>query len=421
MSYKANTHPGSTFRKYLLTKSGIFATGLLYIVVEYLRKNNIKSDIRDRRILPMRRFKELEADLAGVVPYPEQYAAAEAARRYRRGIISAPTGVGKSMIAILIINELKVRTLVVVPGLELRKQMMASLVKAFGEKNVGTRKQGRLIAVENIDALPSRKKLVGYDCLLIDEFHHAGANKYRGRNKYAWGGVYYRFGLTATAFRSNENERLLLESVLSKVIYRITYDTAIRKKYIVPMEAYYFEIPKSVVPEDDEFSWPRVYSQLVVHHAERNTLIATLLKKLQSAGISALCLVKEVRHGKNLQDTQPGIPFIYGQDDESRQFLTQFNAMDILALIGTTGIIGEGVDTKPCEWVIHAGLGKSKNSFMQGNGRSFRNFKDKDTCKIIIFKDSSHKWTRAHFRAQCKILKDEYNIIPLKLELTDLL
>ena len=56
----------------------------------------------------------------------------------------------------------------------------------------------------------------------------------------------------------------------------------------------------------------------------------------------------------------------YGQDGiHTRVCFLEFNMGEIKTLIGTTGVVGEGVDTRPTEYVIIAGLGKSKPAFMQ--------------------------------------------------------
>lgn len=404
------------YRKYLISKRGEFPTGLLYIVEDYLSKAKLKFSLTDTRIAPKRDLKGFNATIP-FPPHKEQKEAGEAAMLQKRGIVVAPTGTGKSLIAILMIQAIKVNTLVVVPGIELKRQLLESLTEAFGETMVGTLKDKRKIAVENVDSLDPKTLLKGYDCVIIDEFHHSGASTYRDLNKYAWVNVYYKLGLTATPFRSRDEERLLLESVLSKVIYKIDYDTAVAKKYIVPMEAYYIEVPPTEI-KGNQRSWHAMYAELVVNNLPRNDLIIKLLNLLNESNISSLCLVKEIKHGDNLTALNPELPFTNGTDEDSRRYVTQFNACKVSTLIGTTGVLGEGVDTKPCEWVIIAGLGKSKNAFMQACGRAFRNFKNKETCKVVIFKDPSHKWTKAHFAAQLKILKDEYNIKPIKLSLT---
>jgi superfamily II DNA or RNA helicase len=107
-----------------------------------------------------------------------------------------------------------------------------------------------------------------------------------------------------------------------------------------------------------------------------------------------------------------GIPFANGQDEESRDFIRQFNSGGIKALIGTTGVLGEGVDTKPCEIVIIACLGKAKSAFMQQVGRAVRTYPGKESAKVVIIKDASHKFLSRHYAAQVAILKEEYGVTP---------
>jgi superfamily II DNA or RNA helicase len=400
--------------RHLMDKRGAFPTGLLYIVEDYLKgKEVLRSELRKRPKPSPGLFKLTLAH----IPYLEQTGAAVACQTHHRGIVVAPTGVGKSVIAALIISRLQVRTLIVVPSLELKRQLTESLQAAFPGTRVGTLASSANIAIENVDALDAGKPLKGYDCVIIDEFHHSGAKTYRQLNQKAWNGVYYRFGLTATPFRSNEDERLLLESVLSQVIYRVEYKTAVEAGYIVPLEAYYYDLPLTEVKGND-MSWPTVYSELVVSNAKRNLLIGHLMHRLHEVGASTLCLVKEIAHGNRLKDIT-GAGFANGQDEDCRQLISWFSSGKLKALVGTTGVLGEGVDTKPAEWIVIAGLGKSKNAFMQQVGRGFRRYDGKESCKVVLFRDPSHKWTLAHFAAQVKYLREEYGVKPVRLDLPD--
>lgn len=389
----------------LFTKRGEFPTGLLYLVHACFVRNHVYYQLEDRRIAPKSRPGLFNLTL-GHKPYPEQLEAARACVEYGRGIVCAPTGVGKSAIAAHIIQTLQVHTLIVVPTLELKRQLTSSLKHAF--------KDGAdHITVENVDALDPNEIDTKHDCVIIDEFHHSGAKTYRKLNQKAWSHIYYKFGLTATPFRSQDNERLLLESVLSKVIYRITYEDAVQKGYIVPMEAYYVELPKH---KTKAHTWKEVYSELVVGNKVRNDAIASLICALSLSGISTLCLVKEIAHGETLKKLT-GVSFANGESDDARMLILEFALDERKCLIGTTGVLGEGVDTKPAEYVIIAGLGKSKNAFMQQVGRGFRRYRGKQSCKVILFKDSSHKFTLRHFKEQCKILESEYGVVPVKLEI----
>jgi superfamily II DNA or RNA helicase len=394
-------------KRSLFGKRGDFPTGLLYLVEGWLGEDQINYEGFDNRVRPMARKGEFPISLEHI-PYQEQEEAANACTYDHRGILVAPTGVGKSLIIALIIRNLEVPTLIVVPSLELKRQLSESLADLFNYTDVGP---GKPIWVENVDALDPTKEVTGYDCVIIDEFHHSGAKTHRTLNKKAWKNIYYRFGLTATPFRSNDNERLLLESVLSEVIYRIDYKAAVEKNYIVPLEAYYIDLPQT---DTNGETWAEVYGDLVVENEARNKIIKDLIHSLE--GQNVLTLVKEIKHGDWLR-TISGSPFANGQDDGSRQLIGQFASGQLKSLIGTTGVLGEGVDTKPAEWVILAGLGKSKNAFMQQVGRAFRKYPGKESAKVILFRDKSHKWTLAHFNAQVKYLREEYGVKPIKLEI----
>lgn len=410
---KSYFNPYASLKRYLIHTSGKFPTGLLYLVERYIESEGLVVDKQDNRQPPASRGKLFTLSLS-YPPYPEQIAAAEACRAFKRGIVVAPTGCGKSLVATLIINTLQVPTLVVVPSLELKRQLIETLSAAFGQDKVGNLELNRLIAVENVDALHITRPIVGYDCVIIDEFHHSGAKTYRKLNTRTWPNIYYKFGLTATPFRSQDHERLLLESVLSKVIYRIEYNTAVDKGYIVPMKAYYVDVPttKGILLGS---TWSSVYSTLVVNNETRNALIHKILLKSNAKNISTLCLVKEISHG-NILSADGAFRFINGVNNE-RQLVPAFNSGHLKTLIGTVGVLGEGIDTKPAELVIIAGLGKSRNQFMQNCGRGMRKLAGKEFCNVIIFKDLSHKWTRAHYQEQVKILKEEYGVTPKRLEI----
>lgn len=390
-------------RRSLLDRQGSFPTGLLGRVEAYLQKLNLGSTRRlEMRSSPPHGNVNLKADFKDLVPYPDQLEAMEAVVRNGQACLSAPTGSGKSLIIALIINRLRVRTLIVVPTLEIKRQLTEVLTGIFGPN--------KHITIENIGS-NALKKATDYDCLILDEVHHAASKTYQKLNKTAWTGIYFRACLTATPFRNQTEETLLYEGIAGPVRYQLSFKDAVSKGYIVPLEAYYFEVPKQPT---DAFTYAEVYSDLVVNNDERNKLISDLLLSLDYQGVSTLCLVKEIAHGEALKAIT-GHPFVNGEDEESRKYIQQFNDGKITCLIGTTGVLGEGCDTKPCEYVVIAGLGKSKVTFMQQVGRALRRFTGKESAKVIIIKDPSHRFTTRHFREQCRILKEEYGIIPSKI------
>ena len=202
-----------------------------------------------------------------------------------------------------------------------------------------------------------------------------------------------------------------MESVLSQVIYQVPHAHSVRRGLICPVEAYVKELPSGSYTGA---TWRAVYNQAVIHNAPRNHVIADLLLGLKEAGKSTLCLVKEIEHGEILSKLT-GIPFANGESGDSGEFISKFSSRSLDVLIGTTGVLGEGVDTKPAEYIIIAGLGKAKNSFLQWVGRGFRVYPGKDSCKVILLLDKGHKWTRDHYNTQRRILKEEFGIEVVKI------
>lgn len=407
LSYKVDSQTSyfsQNFRniRYLINKRGEFPSGLVYLVEQTLQKTKTNYIKKDLRKLPEPRPGLFKLSLTQT-PYEEQKAAIEAlCASNGRGICRATTGLGKTLIMALLVDKLQLKTLIVVPNLGLKRQLTEVFAGYFGDlKN---------ITIENIDS--EKLKCKGdYDLLIIDEAHHAAAKTYRQLDKKFWDTIYYKFCMTATPFRSNEEEQLLMEGLTSKVLYSISYEQAVKLKAIVPVEAYYYDLPKL---KTEAHTWSQVYSELVVNRKDRNKIISDLLLSLHQAQISSLCLVKEISHGHRIC-LPLSLDFANGQEDDCADLITGFNSQRITTLVGTVGVLGEGIDTKPAEYIIIAGLGKSKNQFMQSVGRGVRRYKNKESCKVILFRDPSHKYTLRHFNAQVKYLKEEYGVIPVKL------
>lgn len=406
LSYSPNSNAsyytgGYSYVTYLLDKKGFFPTGLFDKVNEFLMESNIPRSITDIRMPPRTNTGSLTLKKEVSTRVWQRIAVNNAMHTERGGIV-APTGTGKSLVIALLVGRLNVRTLIVVPTLEIKKQLSNSLTELYGANPN--------IVVENIDS-SALKTAKDFDCLIIDECHHAAAKTYHKLNRSVWNGIYYRFFLTATFFRNQENEQLLFEGIAGQPIYRLSQKEAVEKGYIVPVEAYYYDLPKQ---ETDAYTWRQVYDELVVRNSGRNVLISSLLFNLNKDRQSTLCLVKEIAHGKKLSELT-GLPFASGEDDTSKRFIQEFNTGKIKCLIATTGVCGEGIDTKPAEYIIIAGLGKAKSAFLQQIGRGVRTYPGKESCKVVLFRDKSHKFTLRHFNVQRRILLEELGIQITKL------
>ena len=116
-------------------------------------------------------------------------------------------------------------------------------------------------------------------------------------------------------------------------------------------------------------------------------------------GKSVLCLVAEVSHGEELSKNL-GIPFAQGKDKQSQKYIEELNNGKIKGLIGTSGKIGEGSDTRRVDVLILANFMASKGPVIQAVGRGLRKYGSKTECIVrdYVPKGSSMLSRHAHQR-----------------------
>ena len=140
-----------------------------------------------------------------------------------RGIVVLPTGAGKTVVAFDAMAQLGVRTLVVVPTIELLRQWRAEVIARLGapEEAVGTigggeRTVGPITVITYDSAAMPRRRLDGYGLLVFDEVHHLPAQSYRAiarKCRAPW-----RLGLSATLERA-DGRHAELDELIGPVVF----------------------------------------------------------------------------------------------------------------------------------------------------------------------------------------------------------
>jgi len=156
---------------------------------------------------------------------PYQDEAIEAWWRHEgRGVIVLPTGAGKTVVALAIAARLAMRSLVVVPTIDLLGQWRQGISDRLGLPlaEVGmigggkrTRRDFTVITYDSA-AMPHRE-LSGFGLLIVDEVHHLPARAYRAiAGKSA---APFRLGLSATPERSDLGH-IDLDRLIGPVVFR---------------------------------------------------------------------------------------------------------------------------------------------------------------------------------------------------------
>jgi superfamily II DNA or RNA helicase len=173
-----------------------------------------------------------DADLAGgfrarlaLTPRAYQSEAIEAwLAASGRGTVVLPTGAGKTVLALMAIERLKLRTLIVVPTIELLHQWRAAVIERLGvtAEHVGVvgdgRREARAITVITYaSASMPNAPTSGYGLLICDEAHHLPSPGYR---VIADGSeAPYRLAITATPERGDGAEEELYR-LMGPTVYR---------------------------------------------------------------------------------------------------------------------------------------------------------------------------------------------------------
>jgi superfamily II DNA or RNA helicase len=139
-----------------------------------------------------------------------------------RGVITLPTGAGKTQVALMAIMDRKRSTLIVVPTLDLVRQWYDELSKAFAI-DVGVVGGGtydvRPITVTTYDSAYLHADKFGdqFGLMIFDEVHHLPSASYQLAAKLSL--APYRLGLTATPERSDGQETVI-DDLVGPIVYR---------------------------------------------------------------------------------------------------------------------------------------------------------------------------------------------------------
>ena len=371
-------------------------------------------------------FDSINADVytMDIAPYSYQQEildkleAERTVRGYKRNLVVAATGTGKTVISALDYKRFRkqnpdkpCRLLFVAHREEILKQSMytfrAVLKDAnFGEMFVGSYKPESIdnlfisIQTFNSQSFTEKTALDFYDYIIVDEFHHAAAPTYQKLLAYYQPRIL--LGLTATP------ERMDGKSVLpyfnNRIAAEIRLPEAIDRKLLCPFQ--YFGVTDTV--DLDTLKWSaggydkgelsHIYTfSGAMANRRADLVVSALLKYVTDINdVKGLGFCVSVDHAEFMCRYFNGhnIPsmFLTGKSpDEERKTAKQRLVEGHVRFIFVVDIYNEGVDIPEVNTVLFLRPTESLTIFLQQLGRGLRLAEDKECLTVLDFIGQANK------------------------------
>lgn len=318
-----------------------------------------------------------------------------------QGVISLPTGAGKTLVGLALIHALDTRTLIVVHTRELfyqwRDRMEEVLNYSPGMVGDGV-EEWMSITVAMMQTV-SKKDFEDYDTLIIDECHHAPCNSiYRVAMK---SNARYRYGLSATPRREDGADMKIWAST-GEIISNVTVIDLIEWGYLAKPQFIFLDPP----PVSGGRNWQQEYSKGIVQNEGRNQMIVAIVNKYLDKGLSVYVHVERINHGEILSN-RLDCPFLSGRDSKKRrdEVLRQFEDGDVKVLVST--LLGEGVDIPKISVIVMSHGQKTSVGTLQKVGRALRVNEEDEGAVIIDFADKG-RYLGRHWENRYYTYKEFY-------------
>lgn len=344
-----------------------------------------------------------------VTPRLYQARGIEICQRVEQGIVRAPTGSGKTTMALGALPELGQRALVIVRDRNLLEQWLERAERELNirRKDIGViqgqkRRIGERLTVSLQQTLYSASFPLAdfaqkFGACIVDEVHEAGA-KTVGLTVDAFPGR-IRLGFSAD-HRRRDRKEFLVEDLFGDVIFEVGKDELEEDGHVVPVIV-------RLVPTEFEADWyseappaERDFTKLITEMSQddaRNLLVRrVVLELLASKSAPVLVFTHRREHAKKLAERElpaDGVPtgLLLGSEESAAQFEESKALLlkgVLQAAVGTFKACGQGIDLP----VVRAGIcatpiGANRQFFGQVRGRVCRPFPGKDVGYLYYLWD----------------------------------
>lgn len=226
------------------------------------------------------------------------------------GVISLPTGSGKTTMAMKYIADVGKKTLIVVHTMMLLQQWVSRIEAALPGASIGRIAGptidvvGKDIVIGMLNSLAiktyARSVFSEFGLVICDEVHKLGAPVF-SKALWKFSHVKLLLGMSATVPRKDEMERVLF-NVMGPMIHEASPATNVSRKVTVRTIRFHDGEQKICLQRDGETINFSAMIQGLIDDTKRDIKIKSILKSLIDEGRSVLALSDRVNHVKELTD-----------------------------------------------------------------------------------------------------------------------
>ncbi|MPZ93234.1 MAG: hypothetical protein GEU68_16760 [Actinobacteria bacterium] len=369
--------------------------GLLEGLKDLLRQAGTRLDLRDNRSMT----DEIELSFGGTLTRA-QAEAVDGVLKHDLGVLVAPPGVGKTVMACSVIAHRGVPTIVLVHRKPLLDQWRAQITglldlpsSAVGQIGGGRNKPTRVIDLAMIQSLTRAEELeklfATYGLVVVDECHHLPAVSFESVVRQAPGRHF--LGLTATPYRRDGLEGIIAMQCGS-IRHRIdaSGDPAeeLTRELLVRETDFALDLTDDTPIQD-------VFAALVAHEP-RNKLICEDVLEALSRGRRCLILSQRREHcrilNQLLRDAGKAPLVLDGSlgkkaRDEILLIIDSASSDTELCVISTGQYLGEGFDCPQLDTLFLAFPVSFKGRIVQYAGRLLRTHEGKSAVTVYDYAD----------------------------------
>jgi len=374
--------------------SMIVPRGFTRQLIGILNESGAQFEIRDHR----RRLPDVEYQFFGELKgFQEEAVKAILSREF--GTLAAPTGSGKTVMALAVIAHRKQPALVIVHTKELLNQWCERIETFLGipREEIGIIVAGKKTIGEKVTVgivksvypiAHEIKKHFGF--LIVDECHHAPARTFT--EAAVEFDSLYMLGLSATPYRRDKLTRLIYWH-LGDMVHEIDKTALEDSGDVLKAEAIIRETGFASAFDPIE-QYSLMLSELTKNHSRNMLIVQDVIEEAQNGGGICLVLTDRKAHCETLagllEDKGIQADILTGDlsDTDRKTVVERLNTGRVKVLVATGQLIGEGFDCKELSTLFLTCPIKFSGRLLQYLGRVLRPAPGKEKARVYDYVDS---------------------------------